>query len=81
MRWNEPAPTITSGCHNPSKGRFLHPTANRNITLREAALLQGFPRTYRFSRNAGKETLAMQIGNALPPTFVAAHARALRKAA
>jgi DNA (cytosine-5)-methyltransferase 1 len=78
MRWNEPAPTITSGCHNPSKGRFLHPTANRNITLREAALLQGFPKTYRFSRTAGKEALAMQIGNALPPMFVAAHARALR---
>jgi DNA (cytosine-5)-methyltransferase 1 len=81
MRWGSPSPTITSGCHNPSKGRFLHPTANRSITLREAALLQAFPRTYKFSRNAGKEQLAAQIGNALPPPFVSAHARSLRLAA
>jgi DNA (cytosine-5)-methyltransferase 1 len=80
MQWDEPAPTITSGCHNPSKGRFLHPNKHRNITLREAALLQGFPRSYRFSRTSSKESLALQIGNALPPQFVAAHARALRRA-
>lgn len=79
MRWDAPSPTITSGCHNPSKGRFLHPTANRNITLREAALLQGFPRSYRFSRTTGKEALATQIGNALPPQLVTVHARALRR--
>jgi DNA (cytosine-5)-methyltransferase 1 len=77
MRWDDPSPTITSGCHNPSKGRFLHPSANRNITLREAAILQGFPRSYKFAREIGKEALALQIGNALPPRFVAAHARAL----
>jgi len=40
MKWDRPSPTITSGCFNPSKGRFLHPTANRSITLREAALIQ-----------------------------------------
>jgi DNA (cytosine-5)-methyltransferase 1 len=79
LRWDTPASTITSGCHNPSKGRFLHPELNRTITLREAAILQGFPRSYRFSRLAGKERLATQIGNALPPRFVAAHARVLRR--
>lgn len=77
MRWRDQAPTITSGCHNPSRGRFLHPTANRNITLREAAMLQGFPRSYRFSRTSGKEALATQIGNALPPPLVTVHARQL----
>ena len=25
MAWDDVAPTITSGCFNPSKGRFLHP--------------------------------------------------------
>ena len=44
MAWNAVAPTITSGCFNPSKGRFLHPEENRCITLREAAFLQSFPR-------------------------------------
>jgi DNA (cytosine-5)-methyltransferase 1 len=79
MAWNEVAPTITSGCINPSKGRFLHPTRNRTITLREAALLQGFPRTYKFEVAHGKEAIALMIGNALPPPFIAAHARALRR--
>jgi DNA (cytosine-5)-methyltransferase 1 len=77
LHWDAPAPTITSGCHNPSKGRFLHPSADRTITLREAAVLQGFPRRYRFANDVGKEALATQIGNALPPRFVAAHARAI----
>lgn len=79
MAWNALAPTITSGCINPSKGRFLHPAQNRTITLREAAVLQGFPRRYAFDVSHGKEAIALMIGNALPPPFVKAHARALRQ--
>jgi len=75
MAWNKPAPTITGGCVNPSKGRFLHPTEDRAITLREAALLQGFDRNYGFLLTRGKFAAAEMIGNALPPAFVAAHAR------
>lgn len=75
MAWDSVAPTITSGCHNPSKGRFLHPEKDRTITLREAALLQGFPRRYRFLVEHGKESIALMIGNALPPPLIAAHAR------
>lgn len=79
MAWDDVSPTITSGCHNPSKGRFLHPSQNRTITLREAAILQGFPRRYRFNVDHGKESIALMIGNALPPLFIAAHAGALRR--
>lgn len=79
MSWDEVAPTITSGCHNPSKGRFLHPSYNRTITLREAALLQGFPMSYQFDVAHGKESIALMIGNALPPPFIKAHALGLRK--
>jgi DNA (cytosine-5)-methyltransferase 1 len=75
VRWNEVAPTITSGCINPSRGRFLHPTKNRAITLREAALLQGFPESYFISLEEGKYRAAELIGNALPPEFIARHAR------
>lgn len=75
MSWGKPAPTITGGCVNPSKGRFLHPCENRSITLREAALLQGFDRDYSFSLSRGKFAAAAMIGNALPPAFVEAHAR------
>jgi DNA (cytosine-5)-methyltransferase 1 len=79
MFWDDVAPTITSGCNNPSKGRFLHPSQNRTITLREAAVLQGFPRRYRFNVDHGKGAIALMIGNALPPPFIAAHATALKK--
>jgi DNA (cytosine-5)-methyltransferase 1 len=78
MAWDDVAPTITSGCHNPSKGRFLHPSYNRTISLREAALLQGFPMGYRFDVSHGKEAIALMIGNALPPPFIKAHANLLR---
>jgi DNA (cytosine-5)-methyltransferase 1 len=74
MPWDDVAPTITGGCFNPSKGRFLHPEKNRAITMREAALLQGFPRSYTFDTSVGKEALALMIGNALPPEFVRRHA-------
>ncbi|WP_151445813.1 DNA cytosine methyltransferase [Lacisediminimonas profundi] len=77
MAWDTVAPTITGGCYSPSKGRFLHPSENRTISLREAAMLQGFPRNYRFEVAHGKEAIALMIGNALPPEFIAAHASAM----
>ena len=78
MTWGEASPTITGGCVNPSKGRFLHPTKNRAITLREAALLQTFPRSYFFSLERGKFPAAQMIGNALPPEFIRRHAAQIR---
>ena len=78
MTWDDVSPTITSGCFNPSKGRFIHPEENRAITLREAALLQGFPHRYRFPSESGKSAVATMIGNALPPPFIAAHAGMVR---
>jgi DNA (cytosine-5)-methyltransferase 1 len=69
LRWNDYSSTITGGCLNPSKGRFLHPDEDRCITAREAALLQSFPRAYRFPANISKTSLALLIGNALPPKF------------
>jgi DNA (cytosine-5)-methyltransferase 1 len=75
MKWDDVAPTITTGCFNPSKGRFLHPRNHRAITLREAALLQTFPRSYFFSLEKGRVAVAEMIGNALPPEFIRRHAR------
>ncbi len=77
MKWDDVAPTITSGCVNPSKGRFLHPEYNRAITLREAAILQGFPKNYKFDLSHGKEAISLMIGNALPPKFIKQHAVAM----
>jgi len=69
LRWNDQSTTITGGCLNPSKGRFLHPDQDRVITPREAAMLQSFPRNYKFPADMPKAALALLIGNALPPTF------------
>ncbi|MEW6321503.1 MAG: DNA cytosine methyltransferase [Acidobacteriota bacterium] len=74
MRWDAVAPTITGGCLNPSKGRFLHPSQDRAITAREAALLQTFPPTYRFATDGGLYVVAEMIGNALPPELIRRHA-------
>lgn len=77
MAWDELAPTITTGCFNPSKGRFLHPEEDRAITMREAALLQSFPKSYKFPARLGKVKIATMIGNALPPCFIKRHAQEL----
>lgn len=79
MAWSKPAPTITGGCINPSKGRFLHPDEDRAITLREAARLQGFPGDYKFDMTRGRYRVAGMIGNAFPPDFAMHHALSIRR--
>lgn len=79
MSWKKVSPTITGGCTSPSKGRFIHPEFDRAITLREAALLQTFPKNYKFSLARGKDFVALMVGNALPPTFIKKHAVQFKK--
>lgn len=70
MEWDQPSPTITTQMHNFGTGRFGHPEQDRAITLREAAMLQGFPRTYKFVPSDGPvefSALGRLIGNAVPP--------------
>ena len=68
MEWSQPSPTITGGCTTFSKGRFGHPEGNRTISVREAALLQTFPRDYRLEVPY-MEDVCNVIGNALPCDF------------
>lgn len=65
MRRDQPAPTLTSGCTNVTRGRFGHPTQDRAITAREAMLLQSFPADAVLV--GGVESAALQVGNAVPP--------------
>lgn len=69
LRWDDVSSTITGGCLNPSKGRFLHPEEDRCISAREASLLQTFPLDYKFPKKIPRTDLALMIGNALPPIF------------
>ncbi len=69
MEWQKPAPTITTQSSNFGTGRFGHPEQDRGISLREAAILQSFPREYKFVPEGGTvefSTLGRLIGNAVP---------------
>ena len=79
MSWDKVSPTITGGCGNPSKGRYLHPEEDRAISLREAALFQTFPPDYKFDLSEGRGKVALMIGNALPPEFIRRHAVQISK--
>lgn len=69
MAWDEAAPTITGGCTTPCKGRFGHPDRRRyTISVREAALLQAFPESYRFDTDQ-MDAVCEMIGNAVPPLY------------
>jgi DNA (cytosine-5)-methyltransferase 1 len=69
MKWDKPAPTLTTQFYGFGSGRFGHPTQARGLSLREGAILQGFPRDYSFVP-AGKrihfKVLGRLIGNAVP---------------
>lgn len=70
MAWNKPAPTITTQFYCYGTGRFGHPEQDRALTLREGAILQGFPRNYTFidpNRKLSRKEIARHIGNAVPP--------------
>jgi DNA (cytosine-5)-methyltransferase 1 len=68
MKWEEPAPTITTKFNSISNGRFGHPDQDRALSLLEGALLQTFSKKYYFSGNTDS-VIARQIGNAVPPVF------------
>lgn len=79
LSWDKVSPTMTGGCGNPSKGRYLHPEEDRAISLREAALFQTFPLDYQFDLTDGRGKVALMIGNALPPEFIRRHAIQISK--
>lgn len=69
MSWDEPSPTMTTQCFSFGSGRFGHPDQDRAISLREAALLQSFPKNYEFLPGGERPSLAelgRWIGNAVP---------------
>lgn len=69
MDWDKSASTITTQCIGFGNGRFGHPEQDRAITLREAAILQSFPKDYKFWPSGIKMDtgpVAKMIGNAVP---------------
>lgn len=69
MCWDNIAPTITTQFYCFGTGRYGHPEQDRALTLREGAMIQTFPKDYRFVEPNTKFTLkevARKIGNAVP---------------
>lgn len=82
MEWDKPSPPITTKFYNLGSGRFGHPTQDRAISVREGAILQTFPRSYKFApaREKLKITkLGQIIGNAVPPRLGAVLGASLRR--
>jgi len=65
--WDRPALTIRTEFYKPEKGRYLHPSAHRPITLREAARCMSFTDDFEFPEDQSMTSVARQIGNAVPP--------------
>ncbi|WP_315784008.1 MULTISPECIES: DNA (cytosine-5-)-methyltransferase [unclassified Bradyrhizobium] len=81
MRWNDPAPTMTTHCTTLGTGRFGHPTQNRAISLREAARFQTFPDSYVFhdEQDLNITRTAKHIGNAVPVLLARAIGKSIKK--
>jgi len=73
--WDRPSVSITARCRTPSCGRFTHPEQDRGLSVREAALLQGFPSDWHFE--GPFDDKYKQIGNAVPPLFAQAIAESI----
>ena len=60
---------MTTQCYGYGNGRFGHPEQDRAISLREAAILQSFPRNYEFvppDEPVEFKPIGRMIGNAVP---------------
>lgn len=82
MEWEKPSPTITTQSYGYGNGRFGHPEQNRAITLREAAMIQTFPESYKFVASPSEvkfNRLGRLIGNAVPVMLGEEIAKALIK--
>lgn len=78
---DRPAPTITTQFYGFGNGRFGHPSQNRALSLREGAMLQGFPKDYEFvpdNEEISFKSVGRMIGNAVPVPLARAIARAVR---
>jgi DNA (cytosine-5)-methyltransferase 1 len=64
LDYDQPSNTLRCDFQNASKGRYVHPTAHRVITLREGARIQGVPDAWQFE--GMRAHVAEQIGNGVP---------------
>jgi DNA (cytosine-5)-methyltransferase 1 len=66
LAWDRPAATIKRECGHIGNGRYAHPEQDRLCTVRELALLQGFPADYQFAASS-LTNMYRHVGDAVPP--------------
>jgi DNA (cytosine-5)-methyltransferase 1 len=69
---SKPSPTILT-----SRTSYYHPVEDRYLTVREAAAIQSFPNSFKFSGSLTSQF--KQIGNAVPPLLAFALSSSIRE--
>lgn len=80
MSPDTPAATITTASGHLGSDRTIHPWENRVLSPLECALLQTFPRTFKWGNALeqwGHSNVRAMIGEAVPPLFTRQHGRVL----
>jgi len=73
---NEPSWTVLA--HIGMDGyRYIHPTENRTLSVREAARIQSFPDSFIFNGNMREQYI--QVGNSVPPLLAEALANSIKE--
>ena len=82
MSWDSPSPTITTQFYGYGNGRFGHPEQDRAISVREGAVLQSFPPSYKLIEKGSESktrNLGIHIGNAVPVELGKAIGKSIKK--
>lgn len=66
LSWDRPAATIKRECGHVGNGRYTHPEQDRLLSLREMAILNGFPKTFHFG-GTSLANMYRHVGDAVPP--------------
>ena len=73
LDWEEESPTVAYG----NREIHVHPNGTRRLSILEAMLLQGFPRSYRLKGTLSDQVT--QVSNAVPPPVARALAEQINK--
>lgn len=72
LAWDKPSRTVCYG----HREIHVHPSGTRRLTILEAMLLQGFPKSYKFAGTLSDQVT--QVSNAVPPPLAFALANAVK---
>ncbi len=73
LKWSKPSPTIAFG----HREIYVHPNGRRRLSIFEAMLLQGFPKTFVLEGNLSEQV--EQVSNAVPPPLAKSIASAIKR--